>query len=282
MGREDSLRRLQLEELDILKEFIRICQENNLRYYALGGTFLGAVRHNGFIPWDDDVDVCMPREDYNKFLELKEDKFRDGYRLVNYTNDKDYRYSWARLQKDTIKIINRSANIPREECAWIDLIPMDGFPSKGIKKIVHKTRLSFWWNLNQILQFNELVDQKRKRSLAGTVAIKAASLFTFLNKIIDYRKCLIKINETLMKYPYDSDTEYVINYLAAYGFKETFERTKFDKPAKYKFEDIEIIGSADYDHILSTIYSDTYMELPPLEDRNKHNAEIVEAGKDNS
>lgn len=70
----DKLRKLQLVEIDLLKEFIGICKENNLRYYMLGGTLLGAVRHKGFIPWDDDIDVGMPRKDYKKFLQIVKEK----------------------------------------------------------------------------------------------------------------------------------------------------------------------------------------------------------------
>ena len=69
-----NLRKLQLEELKILKMFKKICEENDLRYYLLGGTLLGAVRHDGFIPWDDDVDVCMPREDYEKFQKIADEQ----------------------------------------------------------------------------------------------------------------------------------------------------------------------------------------------------------------
>lgn len=276
-----DIRILQLEELEILKEFVRVCEENGLRYYMLGGTLLGAVRHKGFIPWDDDVDVCMPREDMDRLFRLPKNAFREGFELVNYTNNSEYRYSWPRLTRDKVIIINRSANIPREESAWIDIIPLDGFPDGKRSRIVHKAKLSFWWDLNQILQFDELVDQKRKRSAAGRIAVNMASKAKKLGSLIDYRSCLKNLNKQLMKYPYESDTEEVINYLAAYGFKEIFPRRCFGKGTKLQFEDCELIAPEDYITVCKVIYGDTYMELPPESERNKHNSEIVFIKDDN-
>ena len=271
----DEIRRLQLEELEILKYFIQVCEKHGLRYYLLGGTLLGAVRHHGFIPWDDDVDVCMPREDLNRLAVLFQ---RDDhpYEYVSYETDGEYRYSWPRLISRKMKIINRSAVKPREEFAWIDLIPLDGFPDKGPKRTLHKLRLSFWWDLNQILQFDELVDQKRKRSLPAAIAVKGASLFKGLGKVMDYHTCLRKLNETLAEYPYDSDTEDIINYLAAYGFREVFPRKCFRETAVLDFEGVGMKCPADYDTVCRIIYDDHYMELPPENERNKHNSEIVE------
>ena len=271
---DQELRRLQLEELDILNEFIRVCEEHGFRYYLLGGTLLGAVRHQGFIPWDDDVDVCMPREDYEKFIRLKRENFQKKYFMQMYQK-KTSRYAWARLVTKNLKVINQMANLPREEYAWIDIIPLDGMPDGAVERMIHKWKLSFWWNLNQIVQFDELVDQKRKRGTIGKLAVKAASGFRFLGKLIDYRVLLHHLNNELMKYPYDSDTKEVINFLAAYGFKETFRREAFAETEKYDFEGIMMVGPKDADHVLSTIYG-SYMELPPEEDRNKHHLTIVE------
>lgn len=270
-----SLRKLQLEELKILEEFIRICEKHKLRYYMLGGTLLGAIRHKGFIPWDDDVDVTMPREDYEIFLKLPENEYNPQFKLVTYENSEKYRYPWARIENENIKIINHSANIPREENAWIDVIPLDGFPDSAIKRFFHKIHLSFWWNLNQIVQYDELVDQKRKRSGLGKMAVKIAGAFKWINRIVGYKTCLKHLNSILMKYPYNSDTKEVINFLAAYGFDETFLRESFAEIEKYDFEGRRINGPKGYDSVLRRIYGD-YMDLPPIDQRNKHHAEIVE------
>lgn len=271
-----DIRKLQLEELEILKEFVRICEKHSLRYYLLGGTMLGAVRHQGFIPWDDDVDVCMPREDMNILLALPERAFSKGFKLEYFTNNDQYRYPWPRITRDRIKIINRSANIPRVENAWIDVIPLDGFPDDFFGRFVHKIKLSFWWNFNQILQYDYLVDQRRKRGKMGKLFVKTAGKAKYLGKIFDYRKCLKKMNDQLMKYPYYSDTKDVINYLAAYGFDEIFPRKSIGKGTKLQFEDCELVVPEDYAAICKIIYGDTYMQLPPEDERNKHNSEIIE------
>ena len=273
----DDLRKLQLEELDMLKLFADICTKHGLRYYLLGGTLLGAVRHKGFIPWDDDVDVCMPRKDYQHFIELAKTELPKRYYIDNYDLSPDYYYAWARICSRGMKVINHMANIPRIEPIFIDVIPLDGFPDPGIERTLHKLRLSFWWNLNQVLQFDKLVDQKRQRGKLEKAAIAFVAWFKWLGKILSFKTCLKKLNEILCRYPYDSDTKEIINYLAAYGFQETFLRESFEEGREYEFEGLEFIGPKDYDHVCRTIYGD-YMTLPPEDQRNKHHTEIL---KDN-
>ena len=276
--KNDSLRKLQLEELSLLERFIEICEEHGFRYYMLGGTLLGAIRHKGFIPWDDDVDVCMPREDYEKFIRLSGKEIGKGYSLQLFQKRKrnTSRYPWARMITKNMKIINHMANIPREEYVWIDVIPLDGWPDSKLKIFAHKVHLLFWWNLNQIIQYDELVDQRRKRSWKGKLAIKVASWFKWIGKFVDYRKCLYKLNKILMKYPYDSDPREIINFLAAFGFDEKFERESFKEAKDYEFEGHMIKGPAGYDSVLKHIYGADYMTPPPEDERDKHHAEIVE------
>ena len=101
---KETLRKLQLMEFDLLKDFIRVCEKHNLRYYMLAGTLLGAVRHDGFIPWDDDIDVGMPREDYEKFIRLSRKEFKKGYSLMMYQKGNS-RYPWARLITKEMKLV---------------------------------------------------------------------------------------------------------------------------------------------------------------------------------
>lgn len=274
MEQISNLRRLQLEEKNILDIFVQICEKHNLRYYLLGGTLLGAIRHEGFIPWDDDVDVCMPRSDYNTFLEIAEKELNEPYYLVGNHNNRDYRYCFARIANPQVKIKNNSANIPRVEDAWLDIIPLDGMPDGKVKLKIHKFKLFFWRSMNQLAQYDELVDQKRKRGAVETFLVKIAGCRIF-RSLVDYRKCIANVQKELSKYAYD-DYDVIINYMAAYGFKETFLKEWFADGAKYPFENSTYVGPKNYDAVLKTIYNDTYMELPPEEDRNKHNAEIIQ------
>ena len=266
-----NLRKLQLEELKILKMFKKICEENDLRYYLLGGTLLGAVRHDGFIPWDDDVDVCMPREDYEKFQKIADKQLEKPYYLRSLENNNDYRYCFARIATENMKIKNSSANIPRIEDVWIDIIPLDGMPAGKAKNFFHKAHMYFWRSMNQIGQYDEIVDQKRKRGKIEALLVKIAGWKIWRN-MADYRKCTRKIQKVLKKYKYD-DCDTIINYMAAYGFDETFQKNWFGKGREYSFEDDSFVGPDDSDKVLRQIYGSDYMQLPPEDQRN--NAEII-------
>lgn len=269
-----DLRKLQLVELEMLKLFADICDRNGLRYYLLGGTLLGALRHQGFIPWDDDIDVCMPRNDYDRFQQIVKETLEEPFYIDSMELNPEYRYCFARIANRTVKIRNNSANIPRVEDAWIDIIPMDGMPEPGLKLSLHKFRLKFWRGMNQIAQYDELVDQKRKRGFIEKVIVGIAG-WKIWRVFVNYPSCMSHIRKELCKYDYDNSRT-VINFMAAYGFDEVFEKDWFAEPACLKFEDSDFKCPSEYKKVLETIYGNTYMELPPEEDRNKHNAEIIQ------
>ncbi|MDO4756962.1 MAG: LicD family protein, partial [Parabacteroides sp.] len=250
--------------------------QNGLRYYLLEGTLLGAVRHKGFIPWDDDIDVVMPRNDYNKLLEIGRDAFEEPLSLNHYSYTPGYYYAFARLANNTIHIMNHSANIPRKEAIAVDIIPLDGFPNPGIKRFFHKLRITFWWDLNNMAQFDELVDQKRKRSGPAKILLAIASKLSWLFKHVNTKKCLENINKALAAYDYDSGSNYVLNYLATWGFHEIIPREYIGEGSEVDFEGEKFMAPADPDAMLTMIYGD-YMKLPPENERNWHNSEIIEA-----
>lgn len=124
----DQLRRAQMIQLDILKEFHRVCHSNNLKYWLDSGTLLGAVRHKGFIPWDDDLDVGMPREDYEKFLQIAEDELGESFVVQHWRKTKGYYFPFAKIRK--VGTVWQEMQVPKleENGLYIDVFPYDKYP----------------------------------------------------------------------------------------------------------------------------------------------------------
>ncbi|MBR3244092.1 MAG: LicD family protein, partial [Parasporobacterium sp.] len=229
----------------------------------------------GFIPWDDDVDVAMPRKDYEQFLSHSSEVFKEPFSVNLYDRTPGYHYSFARINDSRMHVINHSASNPRREEISIDIFPVDGFPDPGIRRSLHKLHLSFWWNLNQIVLYDELVNKTRKRKWTGRLFVSIAGLFKWIGKLMNPTTCLRHVNQVLAKYDYDSDSKDIINFLAAFGFSEVFPRSSFGEGAVYPFEGESLMGPVDYDTVCKIIYGD-YMTLPPENERNWHNTEIVD------
>ena len=107
MGNKYDIRALQLKVLDILLAVDKVCREHHLRYYIMAGTLIGAVRHKGFIPWDDDLDIGMPRKDYEIFMEKSKDLLPDYLEAIYWKNDPDYPLSFAKIQDARTTLIER-------------------------------------------------------------------------------------------------------------------------------------------------------------------------------
>lgn len=261
-----TLRDLQLKELNILKETIKIIESHNLSYFAIGGTLLGAVRHNGFIPWDDDVDICMTRPDYEKFLEYAQKELPEELELGYFKTNPNH-------QKYCARIIDKNVSVKRNDAAkdyyvniWIDILPLDGMPDSKLKNKFHKFHL-LWRRLFLQYSIFDAVKMNKKRKLYETLLIKIGFIFVKLIHL-DSHKQMYKLDKVLTKYKYE-ESQNVINFMGADKFKEIFKKSAFNQTAPYKFENIEIIGPKDYDYILKTIYGD-YMTLPKEEDRISH------------
>ena len=137
---------LQKRLLVILKEFARVCGKHNLRYFLNGGTCLGAIRHKGFIPWDDDVDVMMPREDYEKFLTLQYEYEGTPYFIQSWKSDPRYTYGFAKLRDSSTTFIEDFYRNHRiNHGVWIDIFPLDGMAKKPIPREKCAKRVKFMW-----------------------------------------------------------------------------------------------------------------------------------------
>ncbi|MDD6302278.1 MAG: LicD family protein [Bacillales bacterium] len=257
---------LQKVELDLLKEFVRVCNENNLKYYLIGGTLLGAVRHKGFIPWDDDIDVAMPRKDYNKLMKLK-DEFPSYYFLQNYKTDPHYIYNYAKLRDSrTTYIENFYVCHKINHGVWIDIFPIDAVSKK--KKPSKRFRHRFfyvWWNV-YLMYLPGLFRKFHKKTFFKDLGLNIVALLTFLgnpfhlrNKWLDYYASHRNYDESVL----------VANYMGNIPNKAAMPKEFFLDGIEVEFEGNKYIGPKDYDGYLTWVYGD-YMKLPPEEKRVGH------------
>ena len=266
-----KLRDLQLKELEMLKEILKITGRHNLRCYMLGGTFLGAVRHRGFIPWDDDVDMGMPREDYEKFTEFAQRELEPPLKLVSFKTDETHHDFCNRVVNESISVIRNDAITEQKENIWIDIFPLDGMPDNPFVRHVHQLRLLFLRLLLQYSKFRTGVNIKKKRGFVENVLIKLGFIVSKICRF-DTGKRLFAIENAMKKYPYEK-SRYVVNFMGAYKFREMFPRSFYDDSVLYDFEDIQLPAPRVYDKVLSQLYGD-YMTPPAQTERFSHSMKL--------
>ena len=267
---------IQDKILSILKEFISICKDNNLTYYALGGTLLGAVRHKGFIPWDDDIDIGMPREDYEKFKKIASNALSDNYKFLS-EDTSNYKKAFSVIRDDSTKIIMNYSNEEQEESLWIDIFPLDGMPSNPLKKKYHSYRYLYTRMMVQLSQFNSLVNQKKEnRPWLEKVIIRIANVVK-IEKVISFSWAQKKYLQTIKKYSFNEG--FAGNYTGAYKLREIVPSDYFGQPILLQFEDLKLSCPHKFREYLTAIYGAEYMQLPPEEKRVLHHYEIISLGE---
>lgn len=257
-----ELTELQAKLLPMLAWYHRFCVENKLRYYLLGGTMLGAARHKGFIPWDDDIDVGMPRSDYERFL-LLTSKHTYGPFIVEDidTEAKDFFYGYAKIYDTTTTLVeNTRYRIKRG--LFIDLFPLDGVADKKediasvYRPILSKYRL--------LLARTCAIRKSRKwyKNLAVCIARAVP------NGMLDNKRLMLSIDKMCRENDYDK-CEYVGNLYGNWGEREIVKRSIMGEPTFYKFEGLDVYGVSDYDAYLTSLYGD-WRQLPPKEKQVTH------------
>lgn len=246
--------------LDILTAVAKLCDENNIRYYMIGGTMLGAVRHKGFIPWDDDIDIAMPRSDYERFLEIDPRHLPSEYTLKTYKNSDIIIGCSSKVEDNRTSLSYKWTDHIKENIGLnIDVFPIDGVPQQK-----HKQELHYWYLLGL-------------RKLSSLLFVNTISRPFFqrygarlIQKIFPLKKIFLLnlINKRLKKYNFD-DCDYVANYCGVWGKKEIMLKEYFGIPTKYPFENQQFNGVNNFDAYLTTLYGN-YMTLPPENKRKSH------------
>lgn len=260
----DTVRELQLIQIEIIKLFVSICEKERLTYYMSAGTMLGAVRHKGYIPWDDDADFMMPREDYEKFLQVAPKYMHGYYSIEHFYQNNQFSNCTARITTSEKKLYITSGIKPHTENVWIDILPLDGMPNKKICRLIHKGRLLFARAMFRFSSFDELTQVNKNRPWYEKILIEFAKRFP-IQKILSYPKRWKAMDKALKKYSPKTSVLWVC-FFGGYKFKEMFPKTVFGKGTLYDFEGMKLRGVDDYDTYLKGIYGD-YMQLPPEKKR---------------
>lgn len=272
----NDLRMVQEAEIDILKIVIKICEEHHLCYYAVGGTLLGAVRHKGFIPWDDDIDIAMPRPDYEKFLEIAHKVLQEPYRLTTIDDyHKRIIYYYAKAENKTVFLEQFARKSKNHVPVWIDIFPFDGAPddSKTIKKWLAKISM-----INSLLGLSQY--SLRAADNLSHKPLNKLFLFLKLDRLISTKLVWQALNKVVTKYDYDSSKK-ICNLCGRYGEKEIVDKNVLGDGCLLPFESIEINCPEDYHAYLTHIYGD-YMKLPPESERTTHQIRVVHSSEANN
>lgn len=269
---KDVTRFLQCLELDMVKEFLRICTKYNLSYFMAGGTFLGAVRHKGFIPWDDDVDIGMYRHDYDKFLKIAEAELSYPYKIQTYRNTDSHHYYFSHIVDTRFKVRRLGSLDKREEYVWIDIFPYDGLPN-GVTGSLFYLRLLFCRFCYHMANFDKINIARSDRAAWQKIVLKILFVIHRLCKF-DKDKWINKI-DILLKSNDLLNCDRVMSFMGVKLQKEIFPRNIYDNLIDYTFEDMNLKGPIDSNVVLGQMYGE-YMKLPPENQRKSHPLEILD------
>lgn len=268
---DETLKHLQKVQKMMLTDFIEICEKNNILYFVNGGTLLGTIRHGGFIPWDDDIDLMMFRKDFEKLNKLMSEKPNEKYRLINVLNEKTYHYTWARFTLLNTELREWWADqVDYKVNIFIDIFILDNLPDNKIKRFIFKWRC---FTLNQMVQYS-LVKFENESKLKEIIQ----QLAYYILKIIPISPMTIKKRciKTYRTYE-DYESDEVCDFPAV-AFLPIYKRKDWLPPKKAKFDDIEVNIPNNSDAILTKIYGD-YMKLPPKEKRFRPAPDYIDFGK---
>ena len=269
---EDSNKLVQKLTLNTLNVFIEFCEKHNLRYYFTGGALIGVLRHKGFIPWDDDIDVGMPRKDFDEFHRLIELEMPDGFGICNRYTDSNWHFAMSQFIDMESEIEIHLAEQPRKAHIWIDVFPLDGLPDNKVARWLRIKNILFHRYLVQIANINTQVDANRERPKYERIILTFCKVIP-IGKVINTKKTINTLEKILRRSDFDT-AEWCGNMLGRYREREVVKREWFGNPVKGNFEGVKVNIPVNSDVILRSLYGD-YMKLPPEKDRVAHNVTIV-------
>lgn len=262
----EETREYQLAQLELVKMVDELCSKLKLTYYIIGGTLLGAVRHGGFIPWDPDIDIAMPREDYEKMREYWLNNPSERYFYQHYSTEKNHisPHALIKIKNSHVEFGTTKTRVkPSYDGIYLDIFPLDNPPED--KKLQEK-------------------QMKKIKNLKTIVYYKSAPVYPTNNKIVKFLKLFISILLTPISFKYlnakldkamqeynSPTSKHLVSMASHYSYwKQLMPKTIYGTPVRINFEGIPLCAPAATDDYLTRLYGD-YMQLPPEE----HRAEML-------
>lgn len=254
----DEIKKIQLE---ILEDVSRFCDENDIQYTLYFGSLLGAVRHGGYIPWDDDIDLAMPRVDYEKFIRSFCESSTQ-YKIINYDFKKRIYAQYAKISRNDTVLIE-DANYNYELGINIDVFPIDGISSNTVARYITLGSVKILHGIMAIKTVRLGSRFRSKHKNAALIALKLA--FLWIRKV----QVAIILNEIIRRIRLDH-SELVMHFcFDQYRIWDSYTRQLFESTEKISFEGLNVKAIVGREQFLNNHYGD-YMKLPPLKERVSH------------
>lgn len=261
------MKKIELNEqkkimIELLEYFDRICRENNIKYSLIGGSLIGAIRHKGIIPWDDDIDVILSKSEYLKLIQILENMNDSRYKLLTINNCRGYNFPFPKLvDKRTFVVEPRLLNQIKEYGIFIDIFSYSNTSNSEKIRIKDFKKIKL---LNSMMSRTKL-DFKNDGFKQNFLRLNK----NILSKIIGYRNIIKFLNNIYNKYN-NVDTDYVVSNWPVYNINKEVQKSKnIIEYTDVEFENMKIMIFKNYDEILRTTFGD-YMQLPPENQRKAH------------
>lgn len=251
-----DIRPLQLKILETLKALDEVCRRHGLRYYITAGTMLGAVRHGGFIPWDDDLDIAMPRPDYDRLVAHCKEWLPAPLEFICTENDPEYPFPFGKIQNAATTLIERK-HIKYLGGVYIDVFPLDGAPSGKVAKALHFARYEY---LKRIVYFVYRDPYKHGRGASSWIP-------RLVQKLYSKQGIQRKLRKMMTKKGFEESTHIVDH---DDGSRGVMPKDILGEPTPVKFEDATVTGYAKAHEYLKNKYGD-YMQVPDGDHQRQHN-----------
>lgn len=262
---ESKMRKLDITEvqtlqLSLMKKIHSFMEENGIKYYLIAGSALGAMRHKGFIPWDDDIDIGLFREDYERFLSVAT-KFDPEYEIINHRNACNCDFCLTRIYIPNTKIDNPViAKTGLNQRLYMDIFPLDNVPDSTDERAIFEKKIK---------RRKSIIEKIDVRNYRNTwLVLLCKSVISFILK--PNRNTIISSTESLMKTYDKQNTKAVCSLCSQYSFKkQVMLKSVYGTPTMYEFEETSFYGPEKINVYLKTLYGSDYMEIPPIEKRRK-------------